>query len=265
MLGRELDNMYPKRLPLKRETPLMQVNDLWPDGVLEPVSFEIYPGEILGFAGQLGSGSGEVLGTMAGARKSRGGTISYRGKDFLPKTPSEAIKAGIGYCSEDRKHDGLFLGRPVIENLSSPALNAVSFSGIMSKAKEKTLSLDIAEKFTIDLKRLGSEAGVLSGGNQQKVALGKWLSIGPQVILVNEPTRGVDVGARAEIYQKLRDLADEGAAIVVASTDIQEISNLCDRVISFYKGMQIGEIGLDDLTPTKVLEQITDPFNETNL
>ena len=265
MLGRELDNMYPHRKPLNRSTPLMQVKDLWPDGVLEPVSFDLYPGEILGFAGQLGSGSGEVLAAMGGARKSRGGAISYRGNNFLPKTPKEAIKAGIGYCSEDRKFDGLFLGRPVIENLTSPALNAVSWAGAMLHAKEKTLSLDIAEKFTIDRQRLGSEAGVLSGGNQQKVALGKWLSIEPQVILVNEPTRGVDVGARAEIYQKLRELADEGAAIVVASTDIQEISNLSDRVISFYRGMQIGEIGLDDLTPATVLEQITDPFNETNL
>ena len=106
---------------------------------------------------------------------------------------------------------------------------------------------------------------MLSGGNQQKVALGKWLSIAPKIILVNEPTRGVDVGARAEIYRKLRDLADEGAAIVVASTDIQEITNLPDRVVTFYRGLQIGEIDLDSLTSAGVLEQITDPFGEAGL
>ena len=106
---------------------------------------------------------------------------------------------------------------------------------------------------------------MLSGGNQQKVALGKWLSIQPKIILVNEPTRGVDVGARAEIYQRLRDLADQGAAIVVASTDIYEITNLPDRIVSFYRGIQIGEIALEDMTSATILEQITDPFNETGL
>jgi ABC-type sugar transport system ATPase subunit len=112
---------------------------------------------------------------------------------------------------------------------------------------------------------LTSEAGVLSGGNQQKVALGKWLSINPKVILVNEPTRGVDVGARAEIYQKLRNLAAQGSAIVFASTDIQEITNLPDRVISFYRGEMIKEIKLADMTAIKILSSITDPYSETSM
>jgi ABC-type sugar transport system ATPase subunit len=120
-------------------------------------------------------------------------------------------------------------------------------------------------KFTVDPKRLPQEAGVLSGGNQQKVALGKWLSITLEVILVNEPTRGVDVGARAEIYQILRGLADQGAAIVVASTDIQEITNLPDRIISFYRGVQVGELALEKMTSANILEQITDPFHEAGI
>jgi len=106
---------------------------------------------------------------------------------------------------------------------------------------------------------------VLSGGNQQKVALGKWMAIGPKLILVNEPTRGVDVGAKAEIYQKMRDLADDGAAIVFASTDMQEITYLPDRVITFYRGMQIGGFGLDEITTAGILKEITDPFDETHL
>ena len=122
-----------------------------------------------------------------------------------------------------------------------------------------------AIKFTIDPSRIPQEAGVLSGGNHQKVALAKWLAIHPDVILVNEPTRGVDVGARAEIYQKLRELADDGAAIVVASTDIQEITNLPDRVITIYRGIQIGEIGLEDMSAATILEEITNPFNEKGL
>jgi ABC-type sugar transport system ATPase subunit len=269
MLGRELDNMFPARTAPAAETPLpkplITVTDLWPDGLLEPVNFDIRPGEILGLAGQLGSGSGEVLAAISGARKTRSGSLKVGEDEFLPSNPQQAIARGIAYCSEDRKHDGLFLGRPIRENISSPSLRSISKLGWISRSSENALAHDIAEKFTVDTSRMNDQAGVLSGGNQQKVALGKWLSIGPKVILVNEPTRGVDVGARAEIYQKLRDLAAEGTAIVVASTDIQEISNLPDRVITFYRGMQIGEIELEDMTAAAILKQITDPFNETNL
>ncbi|MFK8035703.1 MAG: sugar ABC transporter ATP-binding protein [Hyphomicrobiales bacterium] len=265
MLGFELDNMFPTRSPKPPVDPLIEVRDLWPDGLLEPVNFDIRPGEILGLAGQLGSGSGEILAAIAGARKTRSGELNFGGETFLPKSPKQAIEKGIAYCSEDRKHDGLFLGRPIVENLSAPSLGSVSKFGVMSRSSEANLATDIAKKFTVDVSRIGQEAGVLSGGNQQKVALGKWLSIGPKVILVNEPTRGVDVGARAEIYEKLHSLAAEGTAIVVASTDIQEISNLPDRVITFYRGMQIGEISLADMTAASILKQITDPFDETNL
>lgn len=265
MLGREMDNMFPARSAAQQSEPLMKVKDLWPDGLLEPVSFDVYPGEILGLAGQLGSGSGEVLGAIAGARKSRSGQLELDNKVFLPKSPKEAIAAGIGYCSEDRKHDGLFLGRPIKENLSAPSLNSIKRFGILSGRAEHEITSSIAETFTVDVSRMSSEAGVLSGGNQQKVALGKWLSINPKIILVNEPTRGVDVGARAEIYRKLRDLANKGAAIVIASTDIQEIVHLPDRLLTFYRGIHINEIGLSELAPATVLKQITDPFNETNL
>lgn len=265
MLGFELGDMYPERKPISRKEPILKVRDLWPDGILEPISFDVYPGEILGLAGQLGSGTSEILGAMAGSTKSRGGVLHYEGEEFLPTRPRDTIKRGIAYCSEDRKHDGLFLGRPIMENLSAPSLETISHRGFLNGAKELASTTENAEKFTVDPKRLPQEAGVLSGGNQQKVALGKWLSISPKVILVNEPTRGVDVGARAEIYQILRDLADQGAAIVVASTDIQEITNLPDRIVSFYRGVQIGELQLDEMTSASILEQITDPFHEAGI
>ena len=265
MLGFELGDMYPERKPIRRNEPIMKVRDLWPDGILEPISFDVYPGEILGLAGQLGSGTSEILGAMAGSTKTRGGKLHYQGEEFLPTRPRDTIKRGIAYCSEDRKYDGLFLGRPIMENLSAPSLETISNRGFLNGAKELASTTENAVKFTVDPKRLPQEAGVLSGGNQQKVALGKWLSISPKVILVNEPTRGVDVGARAEIYQILRDLADQGAAIVVASTDIQEITNLPDRIVSFYRGVQIGELQLEEMTSASILEQITDPFHEAGI
>ena len=265
MLGFELGDMYPRRRPIARTAPILEVLDLWPDGILDPISFDVYPGEILGLAGQLGSGTSEILGAMAGSTRSRGGTLRYNGEEFLPSRPRDAIRRCIAYCSEDRKRDGLFLGRPIMENLSAPSLETISINGFLNGAKERTSTTENAIKFTVDPKRLPQEAGVLSGGNQQKVALGKWLSVSPKVIFVNEPTRGVDVGARAEIYQILRDLADQGAAIVVASTDIQEITNLPDRVLSYYRGVQVGELHLDEMTSANILEQITDPFREAGI
>jgi len=265
MLGRKLENMFPERAARDRRDLLLSVRDLWPDGMLESVSFDVYGGEILGLAGQLGSGTGEILAAMAGSHRTRSGMIDFGGETFLPRNPAAAIRRKLGYCSDDRKYDGLFLGRPIRENLTSPALESVSRFGWNFGGREQQVAYDLAEKFTVDVSRLSAEAGVLSGGNQQKVALGKWLSISPKVILVNEPTRGVDVGAKAEIYQKMRNLADEGAAIVFASTDMQEITYLPDRVITFYRGMQIGGFELAGITTAGILKDITDPFNETNL
>lgn len=260
MLGRELENMFPQKTEIKRTEPLLEVRGLWSDATVEPFNFGVYPGEILGLAGQLGSGSGDILSAMGGASGTRQGTIRFQGKEFLPKSQKEAIKAGIAYCSDDRKLDGLFLGRPIKENLTSPALGRISKFGFLQHKSEERLALENADKFTVDVTRMRTEAGLLSGGNQQKVALGKWLAIEPSIILVNEPTRGVDVGARAEIYGKLRDFANQGKAVIFASTDIQEITGLSDRIITFYRGMQIGEITQENISATSILEQITHPF-----
>ena len=263
MLGRELENMFPERASLKRDKPLLEVRGVWPDATIEPFNFKAYPGEILGLAGQLGSGSGDILAAIGGNCGTREGKIRFEGREFMPRSPKAAIKAGIAYCSDDRKLDGLFLGRPIKENLTSPALGKISSFGFLQHGNEKGLASGNAERFTIDVSRMRTEAGLLSGGNQQKVALGKWLAIEPKVILVNEPTRGVDVGARAEIYLKLREFADEGNAVIFASTDILEMTGLADRIVTFYRGMQIGEISLENVTAAAVLEQITHPFSTT--
>lgn len=263
MLGRELSAMFPPRpAPFARDD-LLTVKDLWPDQVLQPISLSIRRGEILGLAGQLGSGAGEVLAAMAGAHPIRSGQISFGGETFLPASPGQAIKRKIAYCSSDRKRDGLFLGRPILENMTAPALDTISRFGFLRRGAERRKGAKLSREFTIDASRLGAEAATLSGGNQQKAALGKWLSISPRVILVDEPTRGVDVGAKAEIYKNLRGLAEAGNAIVMASTDLQEIANLPDRVITFYKGMLIGELEGEALESAAILRQITHPFGET--
>lgn len=267
MLGRELHSMFPPRdfskNNTKNKTIRFEVNSLWPDRTLVPINMKIYAGEILGLAGQLGSGSGEVLAAMAGMHDTQGGSITdcYTQENYLPKNAKQAISKGIAYGSPDRKYDGLFLGRSISENLSSPNLKGISSKGLIQPQKERPLVEDIAKSFTIDLTRLAQEASVLSGGNQQKVALGKWLSISPELILIDEPTRGVDVGARAEIYNKVREIADSGKAVVIASTDLLEISNLPDRVICFYKGCYVSELVGEEINSTNILQAITNPEN----
>ena len=265
MLGRELKNMFPVKPTKIKEDTILEVKNLWPDGLIEPVNFKVQKGEILGLAGQLGSGAGELLAAIAGALQIRSGSLVLNGKEFMPSSPQQAIKNKIAYCSSDRKKDGLFLGRPIMENLTSPALEVISKFGIRSASTEQKYSKNLALEFLIDVKRLNDESGLLSGGNQQKVALGKWLSISPEILLVNEPTRGVDVGAKSEIYQRMRELADNGTTIIFASTDIQEVTYLPERVLSFYQGLLIRQFGLNDIKTTSILKQITDPFNETNL
>ncbi len=273
MLGRKLENMFPDREPMQsRDDVVLEIDELWPDGIIVPVTMKIRAGEILGLAGQLGSGSGYLLAALGGARQTRSGTVRVKlgegdnttFREFLPKSPAEAIDNRIAYCSSDRKRDGLYLERPIVENLSSPAIERVSTFGWLNHAKERRLAHELGEAMTVDTTRLQDDSRVLSGGNQQKVTVGKWLSIQPRVLLIDEPTRGVDVGARSEIYQRLRDLADSGVAIVFASTDIQEITYLPDRIATFYRGQHISTFKTYGDESDRILKEITHPFDENN-
>ncbi len=170
-----------------------------------------------------------------------------------------AKSLGVAYCSGDRKVDGLFGIRSVTENLSSPALPRVSVAGFLSPFRERRLARSLADFFQVDRRRLGSPASTLSGGNQQKVALGKWLGIEPRILLVDEPTRGVDVGARAEIYGHIRRLADQGMAVVFASSDIAEVLGLADTIITFYRGREVGRYAVSATDEVSLVRDITHP------
>ncbi len=263
MLGRSLENMFPERAHSEVDGDVvMEIENLWPDGIVEPVSLKVRAGEILGLAGQLGSGSGYLLAAIGGSRQTRSGKIHIEGKAFLPNSPAEAIANKIAYCSSDRKKDGLYLERPIYENLSSPALERVTTFGWLRRGLEQSLAHRLAQSMTVDVSRVQNESIVLSGGNQQKVTVGKWLSIEPKVLLINEPTRGVDVGARSEIYQRLRELADSGVAVVFASTDIQEITYLPDRIATFYRGQLISEFKTAHDDSARILKEITHPYDD---
>ena len=236
MLGRDLETMFPARGSIGSGA-LLEVRGLLAPGLTAAVGFDVRPGEILGLTGQLGSGASAVMQALAGMTPPTAGRALLAGEELALRSRAATLKGGVAYCSADRKHDGIFAERSIRENLSSPWIRTVAGSGgwISSKG-EADKAREIASRFAIDVKRLSSFVGTLSGGNQQKVAVGKWLGASPRIMLLEEPTRGVDIGARAEIYQRLRDLCAAGIGIVVASSDTAEILGLSDTIATFYRG-----------------------------
>ncbi|MCW2763810.1 MAG: transporter ATP-binding protein [Marmoricola sp.] len=238
MLGRDMDSMFPDRSGNLGQERL-RLEDVEIEGLRSPVSLVARSGEILGLTGQLGSGADAVVKALASERGVLGGRITIDGTEFVAKNRMEGLRSGIAYCTADRKRNGIFPGLSIYKNMSSSWLDRVTKYGFISSKQEKAAAQEYAASFAIDRARLSSNVGQLSGGNQQKVVLSKWLGNEPTVYLVEEPTRGVDVGARSDIYTKLRALCAEGMTVVVASSDTAEIMGLCDSIATFYHGEMI--------------------------
>jgi ribose transport system ATP-binding protein len=236
MLGRPLETMYPAKAAADAKHEVLRLDGVLARGLDAPVSLSLKAGQIVGLAGQLGSGAPALLEAIAGVRPLLAGALLLADAPAKFRGPRQATAAGIAYCSGDRKRDGLFAVRSVQENLSALSLRTCSRAGWVVPRQEMRLAEDLAARFGVDAGRMRFPVSSLSGGNQQKVALGKWLGIRPRVLLVNEPTRGVDVGARADIYRYIRALADEGLAVMFASSDGDEVLGLADSVVSFYRG-----------------------------
>lgn len=256
MLGRQLGQMFPPRAAHAGEE-ILRLDGCRASGLKAPVSLSLRKGEILALAGQVGSGAGAVLRMLAGVTPIQSGSVTLEGGAYAPSGIAGSIARKVLYCSDDRKRDGIFAVRSVPENLSAPALSAVSRFGLLSPALEGEHVTRIARQFGLGERFLGRLAGNLSGGNQQKVALGKWIGLDPKILLVEEPTRGVDVGARSEIYSHLRKLADEGLSIIFASSDTQEVLGLADRIASFFHGELVRICDADDVTAESLTRDVT--------
>ncbi|MBS1677878.1 MAG: sugar ABC transporter ATP-binding protein [Actinobacteria bacterium] len=256
MLGRELTTIYPDRAE-RIGPPLLNAVEVTAPGLREPVDLTVGEGEIVGLAGQLGSGAGSLLEGIAGLSGAAGGRLEVDGRPVPNRGLAQAIKAGIAYCSPDRKRDGIFELRSVADNLTAPSLRRVTPLGWFSPGRSRRLAGELAARFAIQARRLDADTGTLSGGNQQKVAVGKWIGIEPRVLLVEEPTRGVDVGARAEIYGHLRELADEGMGIVFASSDLAEVAGLADTVVTFYRGRVVRSAPAVELPQAELMADVT--------
>jgi ribose transport system ATP-binding protein len=250
MVGRDLDQFFPERGDW-RGREVLRVTKL-NTSKLSDVSFSVCEGEIVGVAGLVGSGRSSLARAIFGAEPIRSGTVEIDGKVSEFDGPAKAIKSGIALVPEDRKRLGLVLGLTVRENITLANLKDVSFAGQLKLPRERRVAEDYVSKLRISTPSVNQRTANLSGGNQQKVVLAKWLYSDSKVLIVDEPTRGIDVGAKAEIYALLHGLAQQGKAIVVVSSELPELIGISDRILVMYEGRVAAELGCEDFTEEKI-------------
>jgi ribose transport system ATP-binding protein len=241
MIGRELGTLFPPRSTPQAE-PVLELTDLAVLGASAPVSLTVRQGEILGLAGLVGAGRTELIEGIFGVRRTTGGTIAVAGETVRRGRPAEAIRCGMALVPEDRKVSGAILGMSVLENGTLPRLSQFSVAGWLQGKSRSDKVGEAMSSVHLRARNLSQEVGTLSGGNQQKVVLARWLTDDVKVLLLDEPTRGVDVGARSEIYRIITELAATGVAVVMASSDMPEILGLANRALVMRDGAVAGEL-----------------------
>ncbi|WP_219838079.1 sugar ABC transporter ATP-binding protein [Paenibacillus sp. R14(2021)] len=257
MVGREIKDRFPKvELTIGEEK--LKVEGLSRKGVLHNISFSVRAGEIVGFAGLMGAGRTELAKALFGVDAIDAGTISIDGKPVSIRKPMDAIRAGMALVTEDRKDEGLLLPMSISDNLSMPNLQRVSGSmGFLKGSKERELADTMIKSLLIKASSGAQPVGSLSGGNQQKVVIGKWLATNPQVFILDEPTRGVDIGAKKEIYDLMNKLAASGVAILMISSELPEVLGMSDRILVMHEGKISGQYSREEATQEKIMLSAT--------
>ena len=251
MVGRKMDNVYPVKEAEIGEK-LLEIKNLTQPNVFSNISFTLHRGEILGMSGLVGAGRTEVVRAIFGMDSYSSGEIIINGKSVEIKKVSDAIREGIIMLSEDRKLEGLVLIRSICENIGLP--NLKRYRGfLLNKKREREDALEMKEKLAIKAPTIGTEAQNLSGGNQQKVVIAKWLLQNPVVFIMDEPTRGIDVGAKYEIYKIMCDLAAQGAGVIMISSELPEIIGICDRTLVMAEGRITGEVTREDFSQERIM------------
>jgi len=257
MVGREVRSRFPERRGSPGET-VLAVEGLLVPGAPGPVSFEGRRGEILGFAGLVGSGRTELMRALFGAEPALGGTVRLGGERIEVRRPADAIRRGIYLAPEDRKLEGLVLPLRVDHNLTLPGL-AARRRRLLRRAEERRIAAEQVTRLGIRAPSLATKTLSLSGGNQQKVVLGKWLALEPRVLILDEPTRGIDVGAKAEVYRLVAELADRGLLVLLVSSELEEVLGLSDRVAVMHEGRITGILGRGEATEEAVMKLAVGP------
>lgn len=253
MVGRELGDFYPQKNQTAGEA-LLEVRNLQLPGSNVGNSFMLYKGEVLGFAGLIGSGRTELMRAIFGADPKIGGEVFLHGSSVNINSPKQAIELGIGYLPEDRKAAGLFLDMSLKLNIEATVIAEVSNGGFVIPNKERVLAEQSVQQLNISTPSVEQEIRRLSGGNQQKALVAKWLSIKPKILIVDEPTRGIDVSAKKEIHFLLRRLAEEGVGIIMISSELPEVLGMSDRILVMHEGAIAAEINAADATEENIIK-----------
>ena len=252
MIGREIGERYPQR-NVSIGDRVLEVKNLTCPGVFEKVSFEVHAGEVLGVSGLMGAGRTEIMQAIFGNMPHVTGEIFLNGKQIENKTPKQAMKNGIGFITEDRKVEGLMLEESIMKNISLANLKRISRHGVIQREKEKELVKKGIEELHIRCFGPQHECNNLSGGNQQKVVFAKWMYTNPKVLILDEPTRGVDIGAKKEIYSIINDLAAKGVAIIMVSSELPEVLGMSDRVMVVREGLVRGFLSKEEANQENIM------------
>jgi rhamnose transport system ATP-binding protein len=251
MVGRRIESLFPKiMVPIGK--PVLEVKDLERRPLTRSVSLTVRAGEIVGLAGLVGSGRSELAQTIFGVTPADDGELRITGQPVDIRSPAQARSLGLAYVPEDRGTQGLVRPMTVRENFSLAALGKVAFAGFIDRGAERKLAGDGVKRFAVKTSSLEQVAGKLSGGNQQKIVLGKWLANGPKLLILDEPTRGIDVGAKAEIHRLMGELAAQGLAILMISSELPEVLGMSDRVLVMREGRIVAEFSREEATQESI-------------
>jgi rhamnose transport system ATP-binding protein len=256
MVGRELKQLFPK-LEAEIGGPVLEVSRLTREGVFADVSFEVRRGEIVALAGLVGAGRSEVARAIFGIDKRDAGKVTVNGVGVRNGSPSSAMAAGIGLVPEDRRQQGLVMELSVERNIALTRLQALGRLGVIGTGAEHKLATGWAERLQIKLHRFTDPVGFLSGGNQQKVVLGKWLATNPKLLIIDEPTRGIDVGTKAEVHRLMSELAGQGLAVLMISSELPEVLGMADRVLVMREGRLVAELSRAEADEETVVRAAT--------
>jgi ribose transport system ATP-binding protein len=256
MVGRDLADYYPAKTSTIGPI-VFEVKKLSSERKFQDVSFQVKSGEIVGFSGLMGAGRTEIMRSIFGIDSLDGGEMYLEGKKITVSNPNDAIRQGIGFLTENRKEEGLILDYSISENISLPSIDGFRKNGLIDTKAEKDFVELLMERLQVKAEGCDDIVSGLSGGNQQKVVLAKWIGIGSKVLILDEPTRGVDVGAKREIYQLMNELADRGVAIVMVSSDLPEVLGVSDRILVVHEGKISGELQRGEATEEKIMKLAT--------
>jgi rhamnose transport system ATP-binding protein len=252
MVGRDLDALFPKQ-DVEPGAVVLEVEGLSKAGVFKDVSFSVRAGEIVALAGLVGSGRSEVVQAVFGVDERDSGTVRLFGRTLKPHSPRAAMAAGMALVPEDRRQQGLIMDLSIERNVTLPRSGALASLGLLFGGRERREAAEWTKRLQTKYRRLGDTVGTLSGGNQQKVVLAKWLATTPKVLIVDEPTRGIDVGTKAEVHRLMSSLAADGVAVVMVSSELPEVLGMADRVLVMREGRIVAEIPRAQATEESVM------------